>query len=102
MGLRGRTLYPEADCFFVTTTCYKWYHLLSDDACKGIVLDSINFLNQKYDSSLLAFVIMPNHLHLILFFKSANRLSDWMRDLKKFTSRQNSTENRTQGRSCAS
>jgi putative transposase len=86
MGLRGRTLYPEADCFFVTTTCYKWYHLLPTDSCKRIVTDSINFLNQKYASSLLGYVIMPNHIHLILFFKNGNRLSDWMRDLKKFTS----------------
>lgn len=86
MGLRGRTLYPDADCFFVTTTCYKWYHLLASDSCKKIVTDSINFLNQKYASSLLGYVIMPNHIHLILFFKQGNRLSDWMRDLKKFTS----------------
>jgi putative transposase len=86
MGLRGRTLYPDADCFFVTTTCYKWYHLLASDSCKRIVIDSISFLNQKYSSSLLGYVIMPNHIHLILFFKNGSRLSDWMRDLKKFTS----------------
>ena len=86
MGLRGRTLYPEADCFFVTTTCYKWYHLLASDSCKRIVGDSINFLNDKYGSCLLGYVIMPNHIHLILFFKKGNQLSGWMRDLKKFTS----------------
>lgn len=86
MGLRGRTLYSKADCFFVTTTCCKWYHLLNRDSCKRIVADSINFLNQKYTSSLLGYVIMPNHIHLILFFKNGNQLSDWMRDLKKFTS----------------
>lgn len=86
MGLRDRTLYPEADCFFVTTTCYKWYHLLAMDSCKEIVADSINFLNEKYVSSLLGYVHMPNHIHLILFFKNANLISDWMRDLKKFTS----------------
>jgi putative transposase len=86
MGLRGRTLYPEPECLFVTTTCYQWYHLLARDSCKRIVADSINFLNQKYASFLLGYVIMPNHIHLILFFKNGNRLSDWMRDLKKFTS----------------
>ncbi len=56
------------------------------DSCKRIVADSINFLNQKYASFLLGYVIMLNHIHLILFFKNGNRLSDWMRDLKKFTS----------------
>jgi REP element-mobilizing transposase RayT len=28
---------------------------------------------------------MPNHIHLIIYFKKANQLSNWMRDLKKFT-----------------
>lgn len=29
---------------------------------------------------------MPNHLHLVVYFKKDNRLSDFMRDFKKFTS----------------
>ncbi|QLH32098.1 MAG: transposase [Cyclobacteriaceae bacterium] len=86
MGLRGRSKYSEADCFFVTTTCYKWYFLLADDSSKQIICESIDFLNSKYRTHLLGFVIMPNHLHLILFFPKGNFLSDWMRDLKKFTS----------------
>ena len=28
---------------------------------------------------------MPNHIHLILYFKENNRLSDFMRDFKKYT-----------------
>ena len=85
MGLRGRLLFPEADCFFVTTTCYKWYLALASDQCKKIVCTSIDFLNAKYKSHVLGYVIMPNHIHLILFFPETNQLSDWMRDLKKFT-----------------
>jgi putative transposase len=86
MGLRGRNQFLEEDCFFVTTTCYKWYHLLEMDSCKQIVSDSINFLNAKYMTATLGYVIMPNHLHIILYFKKGNQLSNWMRDLKKFTS----------------
>ncbi|MBS1681261.1 MAG: transposase [Bacteroidetes bacterium] len=62
------------------------YHLLESDACKQIVSDSINFLNKKYESVTLGYVIMPNHIHLIIFFTKTNLLSNWMRDLKKFTS----------------
>ncbi|MBS1489808.1 MAG: transposase [Bacteroidetes bacterium] len=86
MALRGRTHFLDEQCFFVTTTCYNWYHLLKADACKKIVSDSINFLNKKYESSTLGYVIMPNHLHLIIYFNKTNQLSNWMRDLKKFTS----------------
>jgi putative transposase len=86
MALRGRTNFLDEECFFVTTTCYNWYHLLATDACRQIVSNSINFLNKKYESVALGYVIMPNHIHLIIYFNKTNQLSNWMRDLKKFTS----------------
>ena len=86
MGLRNRTHLQYGQCFFVTTTCYLWQRLLAADTAKQIVADSLNFLTGKYKTHLLAYVIMPNHLHLVLFFPETNRLSDFMRDLKKYTS----------------
>ena len=53
--------------------------------CKQLVCDSMNFLNEKYKSCILGYVIMPNHIHLILYFREQNQLSNWMRDLKKYT-----------------
>lgn len=47
MGLRDRTLYQDKNCFFVTTTCYKWYHLLAMDVCKDIVIESMKFVNKN-------------------------------------------------------
>ena len=86
MALRGRTGFLDEECFFVTTTCHNWYHLLETDASRQLVSDSINFLNKKYESVTLGYVIMPNHIHLIIYFNKTNQLSNWMRDLKKFTS----------------
>ncbi len=86
MGLRGRNQFLDEECFFVTTTCYKWFPLLEMDSCKQTLSESINFLSTKYSTATLGYVIMPNHIHLILYFKKGNQLSNWMRDLKKFTS----------------
>ncbi|MBL4578308.1 MAG: transposase [Flavobacteriales bacterium] len=86
MGLRDRTRLKDYHCFFVTTTCYKWYDLLEDDTCISLVYESFLFLNQKYDTSIVAFVLMPNHIHLILYFNGENYLSEYMRDFKKYTS----------------
>jgi len=86
MGLRGRNQFLDEECFFVTTTCYNWYHLLQMEVCKLTISESINFLNNKYTAATLGYVIMPNHIHLILYYKKGNQLSNWMRDLKKFTS----------------
>lgn len=86
MGLRNRTSYSEEQCFFVTTTCFQKHRLLSVPGAMEIVCDSINFLVEKYQCRILAYVIMPNHIHLVIYFPEENRLSDFMRDFKKFTS----------------
>lgn len=53
---------------------------------KTLVAGSLNFLTSKYTCHIFGYVIMPNHLHAILYFPEKNYLSDLMRDFKKFTS----------------
>jgi putative transposase len=86
MGLRNRGMLVDEQCFFVTTTCYKHIQLLATEEAKNILSNSLNFLTEKYQCHILGYVIMPNHLHMILYFQADNRLSDFMRDFKKFTS----------------
>lgn len=86
MGLRKRSLLTDERCFFVTTTCYKWLKLLESEEAKNIISNSISFLNSKYKADILGYVIMPNHLHFIIYFREKNDLSNYMRDFKKFTS----------------
>lgn len=86
MGLRNRKSFTDVNCFFVTTTCHNHLYLLKDSTTKDIIVDSLNFLANKYQCLILAYVIMPNHIHLILYFPEENRLSDFIRDFKKFTS----------------
>jgi putative transposase len=86
MGLRNRKRFQEFQCFFVTTSCKDHLHLLQLDVCKKVVIDSVAFLKTKYNVHVLGYVIMPNHLHFILYFEKENKLSAYMRDLKKYTS----------------
>ena len=50
---------------FFTATILKWQPLLLDDAYKGIVADSLAWLTKEKRCTVFAFVIMPNHIHLI-------------------------------------
>lgn len=84
MGLRFRN--KEEHGFFITTTCKDRMKLLDIGESKEIVEESINFVGLKYKADILGYVIMPNHLHAIVFFKEGNKLSELMRDFKKFTS----------------
>ena len=53
------------EIYFWTATVHKWLPLLEDDASKNLV---VNYLKKLSDDKLItvyAFVIMPNHIHLI-------------------------------------
>lgn len=86
MGLRNRFLYKHHSCFFITTTCENWTPFIKKSNAYQLLLDSFLFLSNKYEAVILGYVIMPNHIHLILYFKEENHLSSFMRDFKKFTS----------------
>jgi REP element-mobilizing transposase RayT len=53
--------YPE----FITATILRWQHLLKNDNCKRIILESLQWLIKEGKCKVYAFVIMPNHIHLI-------------------------------------
>ena len=84
MGLR----YPDQkdhNCFFITTN-YK------DRICYGniprfneSIIDSLVFYSTKYSAKISGFVLMPSHIHLLIFIHG-ERLSEFMRDFKKFIS----------------
>ena len=86
MGLRDRHKYKEFNCFFVTTSCINFMPIIDITNSYHTLEQSLSFLCLKYKVDILAYVIMPNHIHLILYFKEENKLSDYMRDLKKYTS----------------
>jgi len=86
MGLRNRTSLTDYNCFFVTTTCFNWEILFLSYKYYQLILNSIVFLNKKYNVQIIGYVIMPNHIHLIIYFEKETHLSEYMRDFKKFTS----------------
>ncbi len=51
--------------YFWTATIHKWLPLLENDFNKQVIVDSLNYLSDKELITVYAFVIMPNHVHLI-------------------------------------
>ncbi len=50
---------------FFTATLLNWQPLLSDDGFKDIIIQSLLFLKNEGSVVIYAFVIMPNHIHMI-------------------------------------
>ena len=83
--------------YFVTWTVVDWLSLFAEISYCQIVLDSLNFIKTHKHTQLNAFVVMPTHVHAILWPDEGVNLSDVTRDFKRFTSRAISTEAQKQG-----
>ena len=73
---------------FFTATIVEWKPLLKPDKYKQIIMDSLKFLVEKERIYIYAFVIMPNHIHLLWRMREKHKLSNVQRDFLKYTSQQ--------------
>jgi len=51
--------------YFFTATILNWRKLLAPDKYKQMIVDSLKHLVDKQKIAVYAFVVMPNHIHLI-------------------------------------
>jgi REP element-mobilizing transposase RayT len=81
---------PEAAVYFLTYSVVEWLPIFISEATCNIVTASLSFCHQHKCLRINAFVIMPTHLHLIVFDADfeTERLTRTLADLRKFTGRQ--------------
>ncbi len=73
---------------FFTSTIFQWKQLLKDDAYKQIIIDSLLFLKTEGSIAVNAFVIMPNHLHLIWQIQDGYKADKIQLRFQKYTAQQ--------------
>ena len=72
--------------YFITTSASKRAHHFRRDVIKRILLDSLNTGRILSQYILYAFVIMPNHIHVIIRCLGEYTPGDVVREYKKATS----------------
>ena len=75
----------QSAVYFLTCTVVNWVDVFTRKDYADIVEDSLNFCIEKKGLIVYGYVIMSNHVHLLIQAKHNNR-SDVLRDFKKFTS----------------
>ena len=84
---------------FITATVVDWIDIFTRQAYRDIVIESLDYCIKNKGMLLYGYVIMSNHIHLIIQSEEG-KLSDLIRDFKKFTAKsilekiQNSPESR--------
>ena len=85
---QGYQIYNQHSLYYLTFQVVMWVDIFTRKAYKDIIVDSLKYCQQNKGLEIYAFVIMTNHIHLIVRSKETHRLSDTIRDFKKFTANQ--------------
>jgi putative transposase len=71
--------------YFITCTVNQWVDVFTRKIYIDILLDSLRYCQQHKGLKVYAWVVMTNHIHMIIS-SDKEALSDIIRDFKKFTS----------------
>jgi REP element-mobilizing transposase RayT len=66
-------LISQSGIYFITFTCYKWISLIELVGGYDLFYKWFDFLKNK-GHSICGFVIMPNHIHLLLHFVESGQM----------------------------
>jgi REP element-mobilizing transposase RayT len=80
MGRSRYKIYEPTHPHFVTCTILHWIPIFTRKETTQIVLDSLSYLKESDNLNLYAYVILENHLHLLI---SSDDLSKTMQKFKR-------------------
>jgi putative transposase len=82
MTTRWRPDFDPDHLYFITTTTADHTHIFQRDIVKRLVVDALHYISLMNHVSLYAFVIMPNHVHVIIQCPPDFPPKDWARAFK--------------------
>ncbi|MDZ4757609.1 MAG: transposase [Bacteroidota bacterium] len=71
--------------YFFTSTILNWQNLLRDDKAKDIIINSLGYLSYSKQAAIHGFVIMPNHIHLLITVLEPNKYDTVTNGFIRFT-----------------
>lgn len=79
---------PADTMFFITITVIDWVDVFTREEYKNLIVESLDFCRRKKGLCIYAWVLMTNHLHLIVSHNiDKEHLANVIGDFKKFTAK---------------
>ena len=82
----GYRIREQDSLHYVTFQIVKWIDLFTRQIYRDIIIDSLRYSQQNKALEVYAYVIMSNHVHLLIRC-GRGRLSDTIREIKSYTAR---------------
>lgn len=86
MSEGGYKIRNQQGLHFITFAVVEWIDVFTRQQYRDIIIESMDYCIKHKGLNLHAWVIMSNHVHFIMSAKEEQKLSDILRDFKKFTS----------------
>lgn len=80
--MKWKNMGTDTCTYFITATITEWQPLLLRQEARSILLNDLDFYRAKYDSRIFAYVIMPEHYHIVLDINHPDELHGWLRDMQ--------------------
>lgn len=68
---------------FITFSCYRRQPNLNDDLVKNLLIEQIKLSRMNNGFKLLGYVIMPEHVHLVIYPKTETKIGMLIGTIKK-------------------
>lgn len=81
-----RTHDREGHAHFVTFSCYRRRRLLDHDEAKKLVLGVLDSQLTRQQGRCVGFVVMPDHVHAVVWFPEPDQISHFMKQWKQRSS----------------
>lgn len=92
---RWHNIYLDNVAYFFTATVVKYIPALNPDSVREFIIEALNFYREEYLTEINAYVLMPEHLHLIIRSQSGENVKKFMQHLLRKTSRRIVTDTRS-------
>ena len=85
MSIKVRDDFIPDRIYFITFTIYKWISVFTDEKYFFLVYRWFDYMKDNYGNNVHGYVIMPNHIHLLLFIsKNSPNDSKLVQNAKRF------------------
>lgn len=79
-------IHDQSAFYFITLRVTDWVDVFTRKVYRDIIIESLDFCRKEKELQIWAYVIMSNHLHLIVSAKDEN-LSKVLQEFKRFTAK---------------
>ncbi len=85
--MAGFKIHNHQQAHFITFAVVDWIDVFTRPGYKKVIMESLRYCQKEKGLRIHGWCLMTNHIHLVVSAKEGYKLSDILRDFKKYTAK---------------